>query len=388
MHSVETQMPGDETVILDEGQTTDHGEAPAPYLEVIAGGDRGATFPIRGGETSVGRNADNGALLSDASVSRHHFALSRGGGRVRLRDLGSGNGTRVNGQRVEEVELYDGDEIAAGTTRLRFVVPPDLAAAPGPKGPPSRPEVAGAPPAPSLLGRPDFNRLALVAVATFTFVLVLALLLHGRRSQAPSQDAAFFAGQPPRAESPTAATSPAPAEPSRRVPRSRGGASVDEPRMASGEPAPQVSSLAGPEGHYRNRNFTRAAEALEAAAESAYGKPAAELRGTAARVREVGELVASADAAMAKNPSAAVTDLERALAVDRFVKVGRGRGGTHAQFLRSQIARAAKAWAFSAYAARRYDEARRAIDKAIANGASEESLSTLLRGLEARGGAR
>jgi pSer/pThr/pTyr-binding forkhead associated (FHA) protein len=70
--------------------------------------------------TRVGRLPDCGVQLGDASVSRHHAEVrSRGDGFVVV-DLGSTNGTRVNGVRVDERELRDGDEVRFGTVRVQF----------------------------------------------------------------------------------------------------------------------------------------------------------------------------------------------------------------------------------------------------------------------------
>jgi hypothetical protein len=68
----------------------------------------------------VGRGAEADLQLSDTGVSRRHAELRPVDGRVELHDLGSTNGTRVNGQRVEVVTLNDGDRITVGTTDLLF----------------------------------------------------------------------------------------------------------------------------------------------------------------------------------------------------------------------------------------------------------------------------
>lgn len=70
--------------------------------------------------TRVGRLPDCGVQLGDASVSRYHAEVrARGDGFVVV-DLGSTNGTRVNGVRVGERELRDGDEVRFGTVRVQF----------------------------------------------------------------------------------------------------------------------------------------------------------------------------------------------------------------------------------------------------------------------------
>jgi hypothetical protein len=67
-------------------------------------------------------------LDEDAHISRNHFRLEVEPPQCRLHDLGSRNGTFVNGQRVSDCPLRDGDLIAAGQTQLRFSVQADPAA--------------------------------------------------------------------------------------------------------------------------------------------------------------------------------------------------------------------------------------------------------------------
>jgi hypothetical protein len=66
-------------------------------------------------------------LDEDAHISRNHFRLEVEPPHCRLHDLGSRNGTFVNGQRVSAADLHDGDLIAAGQTQLRFSVQADPA---------------------------------------------------------------------------------------------------------------------------------------------------------------------------------------------------------------------------------------------------------------------
>ena len=69
---------------------------------------------------TIGRLPEGNIVLADPNVSRNHAEIRpRGTGYV-LVDLGSTNGTRVNGVRVSEHELVDGDELLFGNTRMRF----------------------------------------------------------------------------------------------------------------------------------------------------------------------------------------------------------------------------------------------------------------------------
>jgi ABC-type multidrug transport system ATPase subunit/CRP-like cAMP-binding protein len=68
----------------------------------------------------LGRDPDNDIVFDSPLVSRHHAILERAGDAYRLRDLGSANGTSVNGVRIQITELSDGDEIGVATERFIF----------------------------------------------------------------------------------------------------------------------------------------------------------------------------------------------------------------------------------------------------------------------------
>jgi hypothetical protein len=68
----------------------------------------------------IGRLPECGVVLADSNVSRRHAELRRAGDSVVLTDLGSTNGTRVNGAPIRERILASGDEVSVGSTRLIF----------------------------------------------------------------------------------------------------------------------------------------------------------------------------------------------------------------------------------------------------------------------------
>lgn len=70
--------------------------------------------------TSMGRHPNNTLRLVDREVSKEHCVIEKVGGHYLLRDLNSSNGTFVNGRKVRELRLRDGDEIALGNSRLVF----------------------------------------------------------------------------------------------------------------------------------------------------------------------------------------------------------------------------------------------------------------------------
>jgi serine/threonine-protein kinase len=90
-------------------------------VEVAAGPHAGLRREFhRRATLIVGRGDDAGLqLLDDPYFSRHHFQLEFDPPCCRLRDLGSSNGTLVNGRRVMDCFLSDGDEISGGQTRIR-----------------------------------------------------------------------------------------------------------------------------------------------------------------------------------------------------------------------------------------------------------------------------
>jgi predicted component of type VI protein secretion system len=75
----------------------------------------GVTFPLEGDQLTIGRDANNGVAINDAEVSRKHSRLTFQGGKYVLEDLGSTNGTFVNGQRLAgPVVLKAGDVVSLG----------------------------------------------------------------------------------------------------------------------------------------------------------------------------------------------------------------------------------------------------------------------------------
>ena len=126
----------------------------AMRLRINTGREVGKTVPLAG-RLLVGRAEDCTLRVLDEAVSRRHAEVVVEGGRVRLCDLGSSNGTRLNGARVSEAELADGDTIGVGGTEIVFLAGPeaerstvlDGEAAPAgraPGGAPERPSVSEA----------------------------------------------------------------------------------------------------------------------------------------------------------------------------------------------------------------------------------------------------
>ena len=80
------------------------------------GGER--TIEVDGMPLGIGRAPDNGLVLSDGRASRHHGRLHARHGALVYTDLGSTNGSRVNGVRIDEIALGRGDRLQIGDTML------------------------------------------------------------------------------------------------------------------------------------------------------------------------------------------------------------------------------------------------------------------------------
>jgi len=92
-----------------------------PRILGIGGPFQGQTLSLPEGEVSIGRESTNQMSVFDGSLSRRHCVLERTGSEVRIRDLGSRNGTRVNSVPVTEQRLQHGDQISVGSSLFVFL---------------------------------------------------------------------------------------------------------------------------------------------------------------------------------------------------------------------------------------------------------------------------
>lgn len=81
---------------------------------------KGREYPLKPGETTIGRKADNMVYLDHPTISSHHCRVLVEDGACILQDLGSTNGTRVNAHDAQEVELHDKDLIQFGS--IEFIL--------------------------------------------------------------------------------------------------------------------------------------------------------------------------------------------------------------------------------------------------------------------------
>ena len=96
---------------------------PAAVLTVTAGPDTGFKFRVKpSAATTIGRGSDNDIVLDDPATSRRHAHIEYRDGMYVLTDLGSANGTLVNGQRVTVKGLADGESIQIGQNVMRVSI--------------------------------------------------------------------------------------------------------------------------------------------------------------------------------------------------------------------------------------------------------------------------
>jgi DNA-binding SARP family transcriptional activator len=104
------------TSALDLTRTVRRAQARTAALVVADG----TTYTLLPGTSTIGRRADNAVRLDDPDVSRTHAAVITDTSGSRIEDLGSTNGTFVNGEPVASRSLTDGDQIVIGTIELTF----------------------------------------------------------------------------------------------------------------------------------------------------------------------------------------------------------------------------------------------------------------------------
>ena len=93
---------------------------PMPKLHILSGILEGKVIDIVEERVTIGRALDNMIRLEDGTVSHHHAMLLTENGEFKLRDLNSTNGTRVNGSRIVETKLQNGDQVRVGSVEVRF----------------------------------------------------------------------------------------------------------------------------------------------------------------------------------------------------------------------------------------------------------------------------
>jgi pSer/pThr/pTyr-binding forkhead associated (FHA) protein/tetratricopeptide (TPR) repeat protein len=202
----------------------------AVYLEIIFGSETGRRHLLGPDRTLIGRGTEAHFVLDDPTVSRSHVAIEPRGAKWHLTDLGSGNGTRVNGEIRAEATLEEGTTIEIGSTimEVRFgelptqktaatgirkqdtqklpvlgreiPEPPPLQATPGKTRPEMRKTSSSRSLTPSPLLAQMISWLVVVALAGGGILLALNLIDSGATLQGdPAESETLSAPRKPRA---------------------------------------------------------------------------------------------------------------------------------------------------------------------------------------------
>jgi FHA domain len=117
----------DKTMLRPSGVPSGVGTGPQGVMGIVRveeGKEPGRVYEVRKETLSIGRSRESDIFLEDLAVSRLHASIvNQGNGNYALRDEGSANGTKVNGQLVNKYQVYplnEGDKIQLGQTVLVF----------------------------------------------------------------------------------------------------------------------------------------------------------------------------------------------------------------------------------------------------------------------------
>ena len=114
---------GSDTMVFSRPSGSDAPDsARRAYLLVSTRGSRAVQFDLGDHLIGIGRASDNDVIVDDPMVSRHHCQLRLQHGAYGFADLGSRNGSTVNGQPVSQIALGPGDVIRIGDTEIEFQV--------------------------------------------------------------------------------------------------------------------------------------------------------------------------------------------------------------------------------------------------------------------------
>jgi hypothetical protein len=112
-------VQAESTFASSTGALADHRleRRPAPAMRLVPEAEHAPSGNLKSRTLTVGRALGNDLVVNDPEVSRFHARFEQDGDGWRLTDLGSTNGTWVNGNRVRQAVIAPGDEITFGETR-------------------------------------------------------------------------------------------------------------------------------------------------------------------------------------------------------------------------------------------------------------------------------
>jgi pSer/pThr/pTyr-binding forkhead associated (FHA) protein len=99
---------------------------PGGSILVLRGFYEGLEWPIEREWVVIGRGRGADLVIAEPTISRAHAAIGFDGRRFFVKDLGSTNGTLVNGASERRLPMKDGDEIQIGKLVLRVTLPPAI----------------------------------------------------------------------------------------------------------------------------------------------------------------------------------------------------------------------------------------------------------------------
>jgi hypothetical protein len=108
-----------EATLVEGERTIEPAASARPHLLIHAGGTV-RDVPLTADVTTLGRLPDCDVVLDDAGASRRHAQIRMQDGRATITDLGSTNGTALNGSAIQSRALADGDRITIGATLIEY----------------------------------------------------------------------------------------------------------------------------------------------------------------------------------------------------------------------------------------------------------------------------
>lgn len=117
----EALVSEEKTIILSDEDIDGLPEVKGAKLVVLEGPDEGNSYKIEFNEIFVGRGVENDFVVADRTMSRKHFRIRRRFDEYIIVDLQSGNGVRLNREKITEAPLSHEDEIVVGRTKMQFI---------------------------------------------------------------------------------------------------------------------------------------------------------------------------------------------------------------------------------------------------------------------------
>ncbi len=116
------ESSGGSTQIIEKIRLSAPDNQNTPTLIIMRGTDTGKIFKLTHPSMSLGREKSTDICINDNTISRKHCLLVSSAKTIMLIDLGSSNGTLINGSKINKQKLNNGDKITVGQTVLRFEI--------------------------------------------------------------------------------------------------------------------------------------------------------------------------------------------------------------------------------------------------------------------------